>query len=391
MGELYTSLGASASKAGLHQALVGAGLETHSGLFAPVLPDVAGDPSYSSFLHADGAGTKTIVAYLRYRESGDPEVFAGLAQDALVMNLDDVFCIGSPESMLLSNAIARNSKLIDDTVLEVLLRSYRSLREQLSTLGIDFALAGGETADCGDVVRTLIVDAVLFGRIRNSGLIRATNIAAGDLIVGLSSTGQAKYEQTPNSGVGSNGLTLARHSLLSRKQAAKYPEVLDPGLDEKIAYRGPFGVNDRPAELGMTVGEALGSPTRTYAPILKAAYAELGSQVHGVIHLTGGGQTKPLRFGKGLRFVKDSLFPTPPLFSLIQAHGQVGWKEMYQVFNMGHRMELYLPEGSVPRLIAISEAFGVEAKVIGRVEPQTVALGERNSLELVSPHGRFEY
>jgi phosphoribosylformylglycinamidine cyclo-ligase len=389
VSDSYKTLGASASKAGLHQALTQAGLAAGEDLFAPVCADVAGDPAYSCFLHADGAGTKTIVSYLRYRETGDPQVFAGLAQDALVMNLDDVFCIGTPSSLLLSNAISRNARLIGDDALTVLLSAYKELQRRFAALGIPIELAGGETADCGDVVRTLVVDAVLFGRIRTERLIRASRISAGDVIVGLSSTGQATYEDTPNSGIASNGLTLARHCLLSKAATAAYPEVLDPNLDPNVAYRGPFGVQDSADGLSMSVGEALSSPTRSYAPVLAAVYAQLPDSIHAAIHLTGGAQTKVLRFGRGLRIVKDQLFPVPPLFSLIRQHGQVPWREMYQVFNMGHRLELYLPPSAAERAIAVAGKFGIEGRIIGHVE----AHGDpaANLVCLRTEQGEFEY
>jgi len=386
----YQRLGASASKKGIHAALSSAGLAADSdGLFASVMPDLAGDNAYCSFLHCDGAGTKSIVAYLLYRVTGQTSHFAGLAQDALVMNIDDVFCIGTPESLMLSNLVGRNSRLISDDILRVLFESYRSLAEKFAALGVPFTLAGGETADCGDVVRTLMVDAVLAGRIKKSSLVRASNIKPGDVIIGLSSTGKAEYEAVENSGIGSNGLTLARHALLSSTCADKFPEVLDPHLDQEIRYRGPFSVVDRAPGLTMTVGEALASPTRSYAPVLAKIFAECGAAVHGVIHQTGGGQTKVLRFGKGNRIIKDALFPTPPLFALIQKHGAVPWREMYQVFNMGHRMEVYADPSAAGRIIDLASAFGIEAKKIGRVEKNSSATA--NAVVVHAPDGVHEY
>ncbi len=386
----YQRLGASASKKGIHTALSSAGLGTESdGLFASVLPDFAGDPNYCSFLHCDGAGTKSIVAYLLYRETGRTDYFAGLAQDALVMNLDDVFCIGAPEGLLLSNLVGRNSQLISDDILRVLFESYRNLQEHFAALGVPFTLAGGETADCGDVVRTLLVDAVLAGRLPRSSLVRASNIRPGDLIIGLSSTGKATYETTENSGIGSNGLTLARHALLSAQCAQKYPEVVDPHLSQEIRYRGPYLPTDRAEGLAMPVGEALLSPTRSYAPVLAKIYKLCSDKIHGVIHLTGGGQTKVLRFGKGNRIIKDALYPAPPLFNLIQQHGSVPWREMYQVFNMGHRMELYVDPGCEKSIIDSAAAFNIEAKTIGRVERN--ASSETNSVIVDACGGAHEY
>ena len=364
----YDSLGVSASKAGLHKTLSQAGLSVDPALFSPVVEDIAGSSEHFSFIHCDGAGTKSIVAYLYYRETGDPSLFSHLAQDALVMNLDDIFCIGLPENLVLANAIGRNSQLISDELIGLIISRYRELTKQLNTLGIPLTMSGGETADCGDVVRTLLVDAVVMGRLRKKHLISTKNIAAGDCIVGLSSSGKASYEESENSGIGSNGLTLARHALINKTTAGKYPEVCDPSLDSSVTYRGRFNLSDSPEDLGMNIGQALASPTRTYAPILAKVYAELGKQVHAAIHLTGGGQTKVLRFGDKLHFIKDSLFSPPTLFKLIQESGSVAAREMFQVFNMGHRMELYLPEKEAVTVCSIAKDFNVEAKVVGRVE-----------------------
>ncbi len=389
----YEKLGASATKAGLHDALKRAGVSESSGLFAQVTPDIAGDDSYSSFVHCDGAGTKSIIAYLVYRETGDLNAFAGLAQDALVMNLDDVLCLGTPERLVLANAVARNARLINNDALEVLIKSYKTLASDLRAMGVPLDLTGGETADCGDVVRTLLVDAVITGRIKKSALINNNRIVPGDIIVGLSSTGKASYEKTTNSGVASNGLTLARHSLLKKSYAENFPEVVDPDLEKAIIYRGPFSVSDRPEGLGMTVGEALLSPTRTYAPLLMDLYQSLPSEIHGVIHVTGGGLTKVLRFGQGNRYVKNHLFPTPPLFQLIQKHGEVPAREMYQVFNMGQRIEVYLPEKYLDQLIKIAQSFSIDAQVIGRVEKN----GDQSKNSVVvstpanEPQEDFEY
>lgn len=389
----YGEFGASATKGSLHQALRKAGVPPAAGYFANISPDIAGDSRYVSFLHCDGAGTKSIVAYLMYRETGDVNHFAGLAQDALVMNLDDVFCLGQPEQILLANTIARNPFLIGDEIIEVLLKSYRELTQLLSSLGVHITLAGGETADCGDIVRTLLVDAVITGRILRNRLIDTGNIKPGDVIIGLSSTGQATYETRQNSGIGSNGLTLARHALLSHEYVKKYPEILAPELQTPVTYQGPFLFHAEPSELGMSLGEALLSPTRTYAPLLSALSSELGSQIHGVIHNTGGGQTKVLRFGKGKRYVKNALFDVPPLFLLVQQHGGVPWKEMYQVFNMGHRLEIYSEEKFVSQVRALAHSFQIEAKVIGHVEKLAGSESDlaQNRLHLETPYGSFDY
>jgi len=386
----YSQLGASATKAGLHSQLDKLGLSSGEGLFAGVTPDFAGDDSYWSFLHSDGAGTKSIVALLSYLENGDINSFTGLAQDALVMNLDDVFCLGIPENLVLANAIARNSRIINDQMVGAVIGGYKALTDRLSKLGINIQLGGGETADCGDVVRNLLVDAVIAGRIKKSAVINPNLIVPGDVIVGLASFGKASYEDSQNSGIGSNGLTLARHALLSKKHLPSSLDVADPGADNSVCYTGPFKVSDSPENLGMSIGQALLSPTRSFAPVLKKIYQTLGNQVHGAIHVTGGGLTKVLRFGKGNRYVKDSLFPVPPIFQLIQQHGEVSWKEMHQVFNMGQRFELYLPEKYTEVAISAAAEFSIDAKIIGHVE----ALDDNskhNEVVVKSTNGQFEY
>ena len=384
----YAQLGASASKAGLHRVLDATGLADTEALFARLLPDLAGDSRFRSFIHCDGAGTKSIIAYLLYRLTGERRHFAGLAADALVMNIDDVYCTGVPESIALANTIARNAKLIDDEVVGTIIASYVALVEELRGFGVPIEITGGETADCGDVVRTLMVDAVVAGRMRADTIVHPSRIAAGDVVVGLSSTGQAINELAPNSGIGSNGLTLARHAMLSSWHAERFPEVVDPALPADLRYRGRFKATDRHPSLSISIGEALLSPTRSYAPLLHGLLPSLGAEIHGVIHLTGGAHTKVLRFLKGVRVVKDSLFPTPPLFALIQEGGAVPWREMYQVFNMGHRMEIYLAEGHAAAVIDAAAKFGIAAQIVGRVEeaPEGAA-----SVHVVSAHGTFEY
>ena len=387
----YDALGVSASKKGLHKVLEATGAVSSPGLFASVLEDIAGDPDYYSVVHCDGAGTKTIVPYLMFRETGSYSFFAGLAQDALVMNLDDIYCLGLPQKLLLANAVARNARLIDDKVLETIITSYKQLCEMLTAQGIPITMSGGETADCGDVIRTLMIDATLVGRIKKSNVVDTRHIVHGDVIVGVASTGKASYETVENSGIGSNGLTLARHALLSREHARQYPEILDPSLDTALAYRGPYAVTDTPAALQTSVGAALASPTRTYAPLLQRVYALLGSAIHGVIHVTGGGMTKVLRFGEGNHYIKDQLFEVPPLFSLIQDAGKIPWREMYQVFNMGHRLELYVPENCAQSIIDAAAELALQAKVIGRVIAPVKSQGAENTVSVVSPHGTFEY
>lgn len=385
----YEQLGASATKAGLHSALDSAGI-TEQPYFARINQDFAGSPDHSSFVHCDGAGTKSIVAYLYYKATGDRRWFRGLAQDALVMNLDDIFCLGIPERMVLSNQIARNAKLIDDGVIAELIGGYKDLIELLSSRGIEIELSGGETADCGDVVRTLLVDAVIAGRIRTSEIIDPRRIKPGDAIVALGSCGKAEYETFQNSGIGSNGLTLARHTLLNSSAREKFPEVQDPGVDHSLAYRGPYQVTDKPDGLEMTVGEALLSPTRTFAPALLEIYKHLGQDVHGAIHLTGGGLSKVLRFGSGNLYKKSNLFPVPPVFKLIQQHGNIPWREMYQVFNMGQRFELYVPAERADEVIAMAWNYRVDARIIGTVEPLK-GPDKKNRVEVSTENGNFDY
>ena len=387
----YSALGASATKDGLHDLLSSSGLLKENRLFAPVLPDLSGDSEFASIIHCDGAGTKSITPYLYFKDTGKRDLFAGLAQDAIVMNLDDIYCIGSPESLILANTIGRNARLIDDESLGVLINSYKALCEELAQLGVPIAMSGGETADCGDVVRTLMVDAVICGRIAKRNLIYADQIKAGDAIVGFESCGQASYESQVNSGIGSNGLTLARHSLLSSYYRETYPECCDPDLNPEHAYRGPFKTTDTEDTLGMNIGEALSSPTRTYAPVLAELYKSLGGVIHGVIHLTGGAHTKALRFGRGCRIIKDTMLPVPPIFGLIQEHGKVSWEEMYKVFNMGQRLEIYLPAEHVQEVVSLSKKFGISAQQVGHVETHPNGPDAANSALLKTEYGEFNY
>lgn len=388
MSDNYSKLGASSSKAGVHKALADAGLASQNSYFAGIIPDFCGDENYRAFLHCDGAGTKCIVAHLLAKATGSNHWFSSLPQDAVVMNLDDAVCLGPVQDLVLSNLIARNARLVSDSALSSLLSGYQTFNNTLQALDINIRLAGGETADCGDSVRTLLVDAVLAGRIQLSKLISTDSIVPGDVIVGFSNTGQATYETSPNSGIGSNGLTLARHAIISSQSVSESPEVYDPAIDAAARYRGRFAVTDFVESLGMTAGEALLSPTRTYAPVLLDIYKIVGSDVHGVIHNTGGGQTKVLRFGKNNLYIKDNLFPAPALFKLIQEAGSIPWKEMYEVFNMGHRMEIYLPESRAKEAIAAANRYNIEAQIVGRVERGQEG---KNALSLTSEYGSFSF
>lgn len=382
----YERLGASASKTEVHAATAGTDTGLFPGAFCRIAEDVlGGDADWCSILHADGAGTKALAAYIIYRESGDPSVFRGIAQDALVMNLDDLACVGAVDRFLLANNIARNSKFIPGAVLKEVIAGYEDVMRILRGLGVSILATGGETADLVDNVRTIVVDATVATRLRRDAVIDNRNIAAGDVIVGLSSTGQASYEDHPNSGIGSNGLTLARHALLHRDYVALYPESVSPDLDPSIVYRGPFAVDARPDDLGMTIGAALCSPTRTYLPVIRDVLKELRPSVHGIVHNTGGGQAKCLHFSRNIHFIKDNLFSSPPLFRLIAEHGGVPWNEMYQTFNMGHRMEIYAAPSAADRIVAIAHKYHIEAKVIGRCEPADV-----NRLTLITEFGTFQ-
>lgn len=371
MGLSYDKVGASATKSGLHEVLKRVNPNDHQELFCQVFPDVAGDPDYLSFIHCDGAGTKSIAAYLYYKETGDKKYFSRLAQDALVMNLDDIYCLGRPEHLVLANTLARNSHVISDEVIEEIIKGYKELALHLEQLKIPLLLSGGETADCGDIVRTLVVDATMSGRIKKSSLFKLSSIAPGDAIVGLASFGKSTYENCNNSGIGSNGLTLARHALLSTASTSQHPEVLNPYLDKQFSYCGKHAITDRPEILGTTIGDALSSPTRTYAPVLDKIYAEHFNDIKGVIHLTGGAHGKVLRFVSPCKIIKDSLFEPPPIFKLIQEGANISNEEMHRVFNMGQRMEIYCKPSIADQIINISKSFNIEAKVIGRVEVTT--------------------
>lgn len=380
----YAALGASSAKGGV---LAAVGESGPARYFVSPIDDPTGDPSYAFFLHADGAGTKSIVSYLLFRETGDPRWFRSLAVDSLVMNLDDVACVGGLEGLVLCNTIGRNRNLIPDEAIAEIISGYKDCTAMLRSLGVNVTLSGGETADVGDLCRTVIVDSTLTARVPRARLIDTTRITPGDVIVGFSSSGQSTFEAAPNSSIGSNGLTLARNALLARAHADRYPEVADPAIPTELGYRGPFSVTDYEPSLGMTVGEALVSPTRPYAPLIQKMTERLGEALHGLIHCTGGGQVKIRRFGKGVRYEKDSLFHTPPIFSLIQRHGAIPWSEMYSVFNMGHRLEAVIPPDAAAEAISCARDFGIAAQVIGRV---TSSKGE-NEVIISSPYGTFEY
>ncbi|WP_421799959.1 AIR synthase-related protein [Haliscomenobacter sp.] len=384
----YDQRGVSASKDEVHAAIKNLDKGLYPNAFCKIIPDVAGmDPDYCNLMHADTAGTKTSLAYLYWKETGDLSVWKGIAQDAIVMNLDDMGCVGCIDNILLSSTIGRNKNLITGEVISALINATTELVDQLNALGINVFLTGGETADVGDIVRTIDVGYTAFARMPRANVI-SNNIQAGDVIVGLSSAGQTTYETEYNGGMGSNGLTSARHDVLDHGYAAKYPETFDPATPETLVYSGKRKLTETINIQGqeIPIGKLILSPTRTFLPFIKPLLEQLRSHIHGMIHCTGGGQTKVLKFLDNKKVVKNDLLPTPPLFQLIQAESGATWKEMYQVFNMGQRLEVYLPEAYAHQVIELAQSFNIEAKVVGHVEENPF-----NQVSIFSPYGHFEY
>ena len=385
--EMYQMRGVSADKEDVHAAIKNIDKGLYPQAFCKVLPDLlGGDPNYCSLMHADGAGTKSSLAYAYWRETGDLSVWKGIAQDALVMNLDDLLCVGAVDNILVSSTIGRNKRLIPGEVIAAIINGTEELLEQLRGLGVGIYSTGGETADVGDLVRTIIVDSTVSCRMKRSDVINNANIKGGDVIVGLASYGQATYEESYNGGLGSNGLTSARHDIFSKEVARKYPESFDGALPDEVVYVGKRTLTEPVEGLDIDYGKLVLSPTRTYAPIVAKMLQEMRGAIHGMVHCTGGAQTKVLHFVQGKRVIKDQWHPIPPLFEVIAREGKTPPKEMYKVFNMGHRLEVYLPESEASALIKLSESFGVPAKVIGRVEEAA-----QNELILDTPLGHFEY
>ena len=384
----YDQRGVSASKEEVHAAIQHLDKGLYPNAFCKILPDLAaGSAKHCNLLHADTAGTKTSLAYLYWRETGDLSVWPGVAQDAIVMNLDDMACAGCTDNILLSSTIGRNKMLSPGEVIAAVIRGTSDFVENMQQHGVNLTLAGGETADVGDIVRTIDVGFTAFARMKRSEVL-VPDIRPGDVVVGLASFGQATYENEYNGGMGSNGLTAARHDVLSKIYAEKYPESFDPRLPNEVVYTGNRTLTEK-IQIGhqeVTVGKLILSPTRTYLPVLQEILREHRKKIHGLIHVTGGGQTKVLKFVKDVHIVKDNLFELPPLFQLIQESSGTAWQEMYQVFNMGHRMEIYLPARHADTLIAVAEKYGIEARVIGRVRR---AQGEKVTVR--SPFGKFEY
>jgi phosphoribosylformylglycinamidine cyclo-ligase len=387
MSDRYNQRGVSASKEDVHQAISKLDKGLYPKAFCKIVEDhLGGDPNYCTVMHADGAGTKSSLAYIYWKETGDLSVWKGIAQDAIIMNIDDLLCVGATDNILLSSTIGRNKNLIPGEVISTIINGTEEVLEMLRKYGLNIYSTGGETADVGDLVRTIIVDSTVTARMKRKDVIDNATIQAGDVIVGLASFGKATYEDAYNGGMGSNGLTSARHDVFAKAYATKYPETFDPAVSTDLVYSGKYKVTDSISGVDVNVGKLVLSPTRTYAPIVIAMFNELRQHVHGLVHCSGGAQTKVLHFIEDLHIIKDNLFETPPLFNLIQECSGTDWKEMYKVFNMGHRMEVYLNEKHAQQVIDISTQFGVEAKIVGRVERS-----EKKQVTIKGREGEFIY
>ena len=383
----YDLRGVSASKEDVHNAIKNVDKGLFPKAFCKIIPDVlGGDPEYCNIMHADGAGTKSSLAYLYWKETGDMSVWKGIAQDALIMNIDDLLCVGATDNILLSSTIGRNKLLIPGEVISAIINGTEELINELRKLGVNIISTGGETADVGDLVRTIIVDSTVTCRMKRSDVIDNANIKAGDVIVGLSSFGQASYEKEYNGGMGSNGLTSARHDVFAKYLAEKYPESFDKNVPDELIYSGNTKLTDNVDGVNIDAGKLVLSPTRTYAPVIKKILDKMRDKIHGMVHCSGGAQTKILHFIQNKHVIKDNLFPTPPLFKLIQEQSGTDWKEMYKVFNMGHRMEIYLSPEYADDIIKIAQSFNIEAQIVGRVEES-----KENKLTILSEYGKFEY
>jgi phosphoribosylformylglycinamidine cyclo-ligase len=383
----YSRRGVSSQKEDVHSAISNVDKGLYPNAFCKIVPDLmGGDPDYCNIMHADGAGTKSSLAYVYWKETGDLSVWKGIAQDAIVMNLDDLLCVGAYDNILLSSTIGRNKKLIPGEVIAEIINGTEEFLEKLRGSGIGINSTGGETADVGDLVRTIIVDSTVTARMKRDDVILNSNIKPGDIIVGLASYGQATYEDAYNSGMGSNGLTSARHDVFSKNVAKKYPESFDTSLPDDVIYSGKLNLTDPVKGINIDAGKLVLSPTRTYAPVVKTILETMRPEIHGMVHCSGGGQTKILHFINNLHVVKDNLFQVPPLFRLIHEQSDTAWKEMYQVFNMGHRFEIYTREENAEAIINIARSFNLEAQVIGHCEAS-----EGRKLTIDSDFGIFEY
>jgi len=383
----YMKRGVSASKEDVHNAIKNIHKGLYPSAFCKIIPDVlANDPDYCNIMHADGAGTKSSLAYIYWRETGDLSVWKGIAQDALIMNIDDLLCVGANNNILVSSTIGRNKKLIPGEVIAAIINGTEEVLDNLRSCGMNIYSSGGETADVGDLVRTIIVDSTVTCRMKRSEVISNDTISGGDVIVGLSSFGKASYENEYNGGMGSNGLTSARHDVFAHYLAEKYPESFDNSIDSDLVYSGSYKLTDKIKELGIDAGKLVLSPTRTYAPVINEILKEFRTEIKGMVHCSGGAQTKVMHFVDNVHVIKDNLFPVSPLFRIIQEESKTPWAEMYKVFNMGHRFEIYTSEKNAAQLIKISESFGIDARIVGHCEPYN---GKK--LTLRSEYGEFIY
>jgi len=383
----YTQRGVSASKEDVHQAIQKLDKGLYPKAFCKIVPDLLGnDPNYCTIMHADGAGTKSSLAYLYWKETGDLSVWKGIAQDAIIMNIDDLLCVGATGPILLSSTIGRNKNLVPGEVISAIINGTEEVLAMLRQYGMQISSTGGETADVGDLVRTIIVDSTVTARMKRSQVIDNANIASGDVIVGLASYGKATYENEYNGGMGSNGLTSARHDVFHKSYASKYPESYDPGVAADLVYAGQYKVTDTIEDTPVNVGKLVLSPTRTYAPVIIEVLKQFQQQIHGIVHCSGGAQTKVLHFIDNLHVIKNNLLEVPPLFKLIQQQSGTDWKEMYKVFNMGHRMEIYTSETVAQQIIAIAKSFDINAQIIGHVEASA-----QKGVTIKSAFGSFHY
>jgi len=379
--------GVSAAKEDVHNAIKNVDKGLYPKAFCKIIPDIlGGDPQWCNIMHADGAGTKSSLAYAYWRETGDLSVWRGIAQDALIMNTDDLLCVGATDNILVSSTIGRNKRLIPGEVIAAIINGTEELLEKMRSLGVGIYSTGGETADVGDLVRTIIVDSTVTCRMRRADVVDNANIRGGDVIVGLSSSGKATYETEYNGGMGSNGLTSARHDVFAKTVGERYPETYDNAMPEELAYSGGVNLTDSVDGTPLDAGKLVLSPTRTYAPVIKELLTEMRPRIHGMVHCTGGAQTKVMHFVENKHVIKDNLFPVPPLFALIQKQSATDWREMYKVFNMGHRMEIYVAPEDADKVAAISGSFGIEARVVGHVEDSP-----ENRLTITGENGTFEY
>lgn len=383
----YMMRGVSAAKEDVHNAIKNIDKGIFPQAFCKIIPDIlGGDPEYCNIMHADGAGTKSSLAYAYWKETGDLSVWKGIAQDALIMNTDDLLCVGAVDNILVSSTIGRNKMLVPGEVISAIINGTDELLASMREMGIGIYATGGETADVGDLVRTIIVDSTVTCRMKRRDVINNANIRPGDVIVGLASFGQATYEDRYNGGMGSNGLTSARHDVFSKYIAEKYPETYDHAVPEELVYSGSYKLTDTVPDAPVNAGKLVLSPTRTYAPVIKKVLDELRPEIHGMVHCTGGAQTKVLHFvGDDCKVIKDNMFPVPPLFRIIKEQSGTDWQEMYKVFNMGHRMEIYVKPETADKVIAISKSFNIDAQVIGHIEEGP------KSLTIKSEFGEFKY